>query len=284
MSPFSLDVTRDNFQQAVIDGSAQTLVLVDFWATWCGPCRALKPILEKLAEEYQGKFVLAKLETDANPELATQFGIRGVPNVKAFLNGEVIDEFSGALPENQVRQFIDRLLPSPADALRQQAAAALAQGDPTQALKCLGEASQLDPKNEWVRVDAAAIMLDVGEMDEAKRLLASLSPATAQEARVQELLARLTFADQAKDLPDAATLTQRIAADANDLEARLQLANLLIAQQQYEPALAQLLEIVQRDKTFSDEAGRKTMLAVFQILGGGELASRYRRLLASALN
>lgn len=284
MSAFSLDVTRDTFQQAVIEGSQQALVLVDFWATWCGPCRALKPILEKLAEEYQGKFILAKVETDSNQELAAQYGIRGVPNVKAFLNGEVVDEFSGALPEGQVRQFIDRLIPSPADGLRQQAAALVASGNPAQALKLLGEASQLDPKNEWVRIDAAAIMLDAGEMEEAKRLLASLSPATAQEARVQELLARISFADKAKDLPEAGTLTQRIAANENDLDARLQLANLLIAQRQYEPALAQLLEIVQRDKSFADEAGRKTMLSVFQLLGGGELVSRYRRLLASALN
>lgn len=284
MSAFSLDVTRDTFQQAVIEGSKQTLVLVDFWATWCGPCRALKPILEKLAEEYQGKFVLAKVETDANQELAAQYGIRGVPNVKAFINGEVVDEFSGALPEGQVRQFIDRLIPSPADGLRQQAAALVAEGNPAQALKLLGEASQLDPKNEWVRVDAAAIMLNAGEMEEARRLLASLSPATAQESAVQELLARLAFADKAKDLPEAGTLSQRIAANENDLDARLQLANLLIAQQQYEPALAQLLEIVQRDKSYADEAGRKTMLSLFQMLGNSELVSRYRRLLASALN
>lgn len=284
MSAFSLDVTRDTFQQAVIEGSKQTLVLVDFWATWCGPCRALKPILEKLAEEYQGKFVLAKVETDANQELAAQYGIRGVPNVKAFINGEVVDEFSGALPEGQVRQFIDRLIPSPADGLRQQAAALVAEGNPAQALKLLGEASQLDPKNEWVRVDAAAIMLNAGEMEEARRLLASLSPATAQESAVQELLARLAFADKAKDLPAAGTLSQRIAANENDLDARLQLANLLIAQQQYEPALAQLLEIVQRDKSYADEAGRKTMLSLFQLLGNSELVSRYRRLLASALN
>lgn len=285
MGAYSFDVSEADFDQVVVAGSRDTLVLVDFWATWCGPCRALKPVLEKLADEYGGKFVLAKVETDSNPQLATQFGIRGVPNVKAVLNGEVVDEFSGALPESQVRQFIDRLIPSPGEPLRQQAAALHAAGDAAQALQLLAEASQLDPRNETIRVDAAAIMLALGQMDEAKRLLGSLSPATAQAPRTQELLAQIEFADKAKDLPDASTLTQRIADNENDLEARLSLANLLIAQRQYEGALAQLLEIVQRDRQFQDDIGRKTMLSVFNLLGGGgELVSRYRRMLAAALN
>lgn len=280
----SFDVTAENFQQVVLDAPQGVPVLVDFWATWCGPCKALKPVLEKLADEYQGKFILAKIETDANPELASQFGIRGVPNVKAFLNGELVDEFSGALPEGQVRAFIERLMPSPGEELHLQALDAYGQGDPGKALQLLGQASQLDPRNEMIRVDAAAIMLDAGEMEEAQRLLASLSPDMIQQQRVQELLARIEFADKAKDLPDAESLQTRIAANAGDLEARLQLANLLIAHTQYEPALEQLLEIVRRDRAFQDDIGRKTMLSVFNLLGGGELVSRYRRLLASALN
>ncbi len=285
MGAYSFDVGADNFQQVVIEGSKRTPVLVDFWATWCGPCRVLKPLLEKLADEYQGKFVLAKVETDANPELAMQFGIRGVPNVKAFVDGKVVDEFSGALPERAVREFIDRLLPSPGDTLRQQALALYAQGDAARALTMLAEAMKLDAANDRIRVDAAGIMLDLGETEEAKRLLAALQPATAQEQRVQALLARLEFADKAKALPDEATLTQRIAANADDLDARMQLAHLYVAQQRYEPALEQLLEVVRRDRKFQDDAGRKTMLAVFNLLGGsGELVSKYRRLLASALN
>jgi len=280
----SFDVTAANFQQVVLDAPQNVPVLVDFWATWCGPCKALKPILEKLADEYQGKFILAKIETDANPELASQFGIRGVPNVKAFLNGEMVDEFSGALPEGQVRQFIERLIPSPGEELRLQALDVYARGDAAKALQLLGQASQLDPRNEKIRVDAAAIMLDAGETAEAQRLLASLSPATAQEQRVQELLARIEFAEMARELPDADSLRARIAGNENDLEARLQLANLLAADRQYEPALEQLLEIVRRDRSFRDDIGRKTMLSVFNLLGGGELVSKYRRLLASALN
>ena len=284
MPAHSFDVTAANFQQVVLDAPQNVPVLVDFWATWCGPCKVLTPILEKLADEYQGKFILAKVETDANPELAGQFGIRGVPNVKAFLNGEMVDEFSGALPEGQVREFIERLIPSPGEELRLQALDAYAAGDAGKALQLLGQASQLDPRNEKIRVDAAAIMLDAGEMEEAQRLLASLSPDMIQEQRVQELQARIEFADKAKDLPDAESLKARIAANEGDLEARLQLANLLIAHSQYEPALEQLLEIVRRDRSFQDDIGRKTMLSVFNLLGGGEIVSRYRRLLSMALN
>jgi putative thioredoxin len=284
MATHSFDVTAANFKQIVLDAPKDVPVLVDFWATWCGPCRVLKPILEKLAEEYQGRFILAKVETDSNPELAAQFAIRGVPTVKAFLNGELVDEFSGALPESQVRAFIDALIPSPGEALRREAEAAYASGDAARALELLAEASRLDPRNEKIRIDAAAIMVDRGEMAEAGRLLASLSPTTAQEPRVQELLARIEFAEKAKDLPDEASLLERIRADENDLEARLALANLWIAQGRYEPALEQLLEIVRRDRGFKDDIGRKTMLSVFNLLGGGELVSRYRRLLASALN
>ena len=267
MGAHSFDVTAENFKQVVLDAPQNVPVLVDFWATWCGPCKVLKPVLEKLADEYQGKFILAKVETDANPELANQFGIRGVPNVKAFLNGQMVDEFSGALPEGQVREFIDKLVPSPGEELRLQAMEHYAQGDGATALKMLGQASQLDPHNETVRIDAAQIMADAGEMAEAGRLLASLSQLTAQEQRVQELLVRIEFADKAKDLPDAASL------------------NLLIAHSQYEPALEQLLEIVRRDRSFQDDIGRKTMLSVFNLLGGsGELVSNYRRQLSSALN
>lgn len=285
MSAYSLDVNGANFQQVVIEGSKQAPVIVDFWAEWCGPCRALKPILEKLAAEYQGKFVLAKVNSDENHELANRYGVRGIPNVKAFVDGELVDEFSGALPESAVREFLDRLIPSPGDELRLQAMAIYRQGDAAKALQMLAQASQVDPANERVRIDAAEIMLDTGEVAEAKRLLSSLHPATQGESRVMGLLARLEFADRSQDLGDAASLEQRIRDNGNDLDARLQLANLLVSKQQYEPALNQLLEIINRDRAFGDDAGRKTMLSVFNLLGGqGELVSRYRRLLASALN
>jgi putative thioredoxin len=280
MSEHALDVGLADFAQSVLEESKHRPVVVDFWAPWCGPCKSLKPILEKLAAEYGGKFLLAKINSDDNQELAARYGVRGIPSVKAFVNGQMVDEFSGALPEGEVRAFLDRLVPSPADELRQQAADARLAGDISGALKWLADASKLDPDHVGVRLDAAEIMLDLNEADEASRLIGSV-PDDA-DPRVPALKARLQFMGAAGE--DEAALTARVAANGNDLEARLKLANLFVAAGRHEAGMDQLLEIVRRDRGFGDDIGRKTLLSVFNLLGGGELVSRYRRLLASVLN
>lgn len=284
MSAYSVDVTAANFEQAVIEQSRQVPVLVDFWAEWCAPCRALKPILEKLADEYQGRFVLAKVNSDHDQSLATMCGVRSIPNVKAFVNGELVDEFLGAVPESAVKQFIDGLLPSPAEAMRADAMAICRQGDTAKALAMLDEAMHLDPGNENLRIDTAGILLDLGKTADAETLLAGLSPAARQNPRVEALFSRLEFAAKSTGLPDAATLENRIRDNENDLDARLSLANFYVSQRQFEPAMDQLLEIIRRDRKFGDDIARETMLSVFNLLGGQEeLVARYRRLLASAL-
>src|SRR5512143_16974 len=189
MSEHALDVGLADFPQHVLEESRHRPVVVDFWAPWCGPCKSLKPILEKLAAEYGGKFLLAKINSDENQELAARYAVRGIPSVKAFMNGEVVDEFSGALPEGEVRAFLDRLIPSPADELHQQAAAVRASGDLAGALRLLAEASKLDPMNVGVRLEAAEIMFDLNETAEVERLLASL-PDDA-DPRVPQLKARM---------------------------------------------------------------------------------------------
>ena len=285
MTQHAIDVNESNFLQEVIEASHRFPVLVDFWAPWCGPCRSLGPILEKLAAEYQGRFRLAKVNSDENQALAAQFGVRGIPSVKAVVNGQVVNEFTGALPESAVREFIDALLPSPAEPLRLEAQAARARGEGDATRRLLLEAIRLDPKHEQARLDLIDVLLDAGELAEAQRLLGEIMDAGRDRARIEGLAARLALAQGAAGGADEAALRARIAADAADLAARLALANLLALKQDYRAALEELLEIVRRDRAFQDDIGRKTLLQVFSLPGvDGELVREYRGRLSSLIN
>lgn len=283
---YSQDVTQSDFEEKVITASFKQPVVVDFWAPWCAPCKVLKPLLEKLAEEYAGKFVLAKVNSDENPEISAQFKVRGIPAVKAVVNGKVVDEFTGALPEAQVRDWLDKIIPSPAEELRHAAQQQWAAGDADSAMRSLAEASALDPSNEWVRVDSAEILLAQGKVDEARSLLDSLRDIDVKkDARVMQLLAQARVAAMVEDGEDEAALLAAIQADENDLESRLKLAHVLVTADRPAEGMDQLLEIVRRDRQFKDDIGRKTLLDVFNLLGGsGDLVKDYRRKLASLLN
>lgn len=283
---YEYDVSQSDFEEKVIAASFKQPVVVDFWAPWCAPCKVLKPLLEKLAEEYAGKFVLAKVNSDENPEVSAQFKVRGIPAVKAVVNGKVVDEFTGALPEGQVRDWLDRIIPSPAEELRHAAQQRWATGDADGAMAMLAEASALDPGNEWVRVDSAEILLAQGKVDEARSLLDSLRDVDVQkDARVMQLLAQARVAAMVEDGEDEAALLAAIQADENDLESRLKLAHVLVSANRHAEGMDQLLEIVRRDRQFKDDIGRKTLLDVFNLLGGsGELVKDYRRKLAGLLN
>jgi putative thioredoxin len=285
MSTFTRDVTSADFDQIVIQGSRQTPVLVDFWAPWCGPCRALTPVLERLAHEYEGRFVLAKVNSDENPDLAREYGIRSIPNVKAFVDGRLTDEFLGALPESAVREFIDRFMPTPGELMRRSAAERGAAGATDEALALLASAAEKEPNNDAVHADRIELLLELARVAEARTAASRLGPLAVRDARVARALARLQLADDAGTDANADTLEKRVQASPGELDTRLRLAKLYAAQEHYEPALEQLLEITRRDRSFGDDVGRKTMLAIFDLLQGqGELVSRYRRLLASALH
>jgi len=287
MNSFSQDVGIADFQEKVINASHRAPVLVDFWAEWCAPCRVLKPILEKLAVEYGGRFLLAKLNSDHNQDLATRYGVRGIPNVKAFVNGEMVDEFTGALPEAQIRAFIDGLLPSPAEPLRIAAQEARARGEAEIAVSLLADALQLDPSSEAVQLDLAEIHIDTKQIGAARPILAALEHRTKDSVRLSALQARLKLVTAGAGA-DPAALRARIDANANDLDARLQLANTLAMNHDYRMALEQLLEIVRRDRKWQDEAARKTMLDLFTLVGNQpqheNLVREFRIQLARTLN
>ena len=287
MNAFSLDVGSADFQDKVLAASHHAPVLVDFWAEWCAPCRILKPILERLAAEYGGRFILAKLDSDRNQEIAARYGVRGIPNVKAFVNGEMVDEFTGAMPEAQIRAFIDRLLPSPAEPLRVAAREARARGEAEVACSLLADALQLDPANEAVQLDLAEIHLEQHKPEAARAILDPLEHRAKDMARLNALQARLKLVTAGAGA-DPAALAARIATNAGDLDARLQLAHALALAHDYRPALEQLLEIVRRDRQWQDQAARKTMLDLFTLLGGDphydDLAREFRIQLARTLN
>jgi putative thioredoxin len=287
MSTFSFDAGTADFQEKVLEASKRVPVLVDFWAEWCAPCRVLKPVLEKLAGEYGGRFMLAKVNSDQNQELAARCGVRGIPSVKAFVNGEMVNEFTGALPEMQVRAFIDNLLPSPAEPLRTAAQEARARGEPEVACSLLADATQVAPADEAVQLDLAEIHIDMHNVDAARAILDAHEHKARDLTRVRALQARLKLV-VAGTGADPLTLTARIDANPGDLDARLQLANALALASDYRPALEQLLEIVRRDRKWHDEVARKNMLDLFALLGteprNDDLVREFRIQLARILN
>jgi putative thioredoxin len=284
----AIEVTRANFDEAVLRASAQRPVLVDFWAPWCAPCRALTPILDRLAQEYADRFTLAKLNTDAEPEIAARYGIRGVPNCKLFADGKVADEFTGALPESALRDFLARALPSPAAPLVTKAKAALAQGDARGALATLAAAERVAPDDEDVLLTRVEALLADHDGAPAKAAIEALqgrygARAVRDARRLSSLAARAALAAGAGE--DLEALARAAAAVPVDCGAKLAYSKALAATGDYERALAELLAIVRADRAFGDDAGRRTMLTIFDALpADSDLVRRYRRELASALH
>jgi putative thioredoxin len=276
-SPHIVSVTAANFAQAVIEKSSQVPVLVDFWAEWCSPCKMLMPILTQLAEEYQGQFVLAKVNTDEQQELATQYGIRSIPTLKLFRRGRVVEEVAGVQSETMLRNLIDKHRDRPADKLRLQAEAHRFAGNYEQAIAILQDARTLEPTYYDVHLDLAKLFLLSQQGDAAENLLKQLPVNLQTEPRVQTLYHLLTFARVAADANDPDALRTRLESAPEDAQTRYQLAALQVLHEEYPAALENFLELMRRDRKFKEDAGRKGLLAVFNLLDNqGELVSRYR--------
>jgi putative thioredoxin len=269
-----MDVTLQNFETEVVAASMTTPVLVDFWAPWCGPCKSLGPVLEKLEESYEGRFKLVKINSDDEQQLAQAFGIRSIPTCILMMGGKPVDGFMGALPAGQIQQFLDKHLPS-ADALQAQAVADEAQqhlesGDEHSARAALEQALATDPGNDDARFDLVKLLIGLGELAEAAALLApamSRIPVPLRFEAQSQWLNALEFVTN--DPRGGWTLDQfdaLIGQNKRDFETRFAKSRLLIAVGEWEAAMDELLEIIMRDKKWDDEAPRKTFVALLELM------------------
>lgn len=284
-SPFIVTLNAQNFHQVVIAGSQERPVLVDFWADWCAPCRALMPVLAKLADQYAGKFLLAKLDTEAEREIAAQFGIRSLPTVQLFKDGQMVDQFMGALPEAQVRAFLDRHIPREADILVARAEGLMAERNLGAAAPLVARALHLEPDHPKARIAEIRLKALSGDTQGAEDLIGQLPIDLLGDPQVVALSGQLRFANVLSSAEPEPQLQARLAANPGDSEARYQLAAHCIARSDFEAALGQLFELMRRDRAYGDDAGRKGMLLIFDLLGGtGDLVSRWRGRMFTAMH
>ncbi|MEJ2574778.1 MAG: thioredoxin [Gammaproteobacteria bacterium] len=281
---WSFETTTADFDAQVLEQSRESLVIVDFWAEWCAPCRVLMPLLQKLADDYQGKLLLAKVNADKEQELAARWGIRSLPTVKFFRNGTVVDEFLGAQPESAIRAMIEQFLPRESDTLRATAQAALRDGEVDRALELLRKALALDPEQLPTKLDLADALLHAGQPEEAQQILELLPLHQREEEAVKAVAAKIELARTQRSAPSVAELSDRVSANPDDLASRHLLGAAYAAKGDYAAALEQFLEIMKRDRRFDSDIGRRSLLNVFKLLGDDhELVQQYRRKMAPLL-
>ena len=285
-NPFVNAVTADTFANEVIEASKSSPVLVDFWADWCGPCKMLMPILDKLAREYDGKFQVAKVDTESERELATTYGVRSLPTVKVFRDGVEVDEFMGALPESGVREVIDRHVCRPADNQIASAASLADDDDLLGAISLLSDTLLTDPDYLKLRLALATHQLAAGEATTAAETLRNIPLASLQEPEVKQLRAKVELALNVDSTLDVKSLREVVEKSPDDLQARIALAHHMMQHpDQIEEAMIQFLQIIRqgRGSELAQQA-RSTLVQIFESLGAqDERVRQYRRELAQAL-
>jgi len=278
------DVSAATFEDDVITASRERLIVVDFWAPSCGPCRMLSPLLERLAVAAAGAWTLVKVDVDENQSLSGRYGVQGIPAVKAFRDGRVVAEFVGAQPEVSVRRFLDRLLPTPADLAAAEGRRLAEDGDPAGAEAAYREALAADADHAPALLRLGSLLDESGRPDDALETLSAILPRTPQAAEAAPIIARLRLAREAGGAPGLDQARQALARDPRDPAANLALGQALAGRGNYAEALPHLLAVVQRDKAYQNGAARTAMLAIFDALGADDpLTLDYRHKLASAL-
>jgi putative thioredoxin len=287
------DTTTATFAKDVIDESRRQPVLVDFWAPWCGPCKQLTPVLEKVINEAGGRVKLVKMNIDDHPSIAGQLGIQSIPAVIAFVDGRPADGFMGAVPESQVRQFIDRL-GGPAGvegddtaqiaAILEDAAALLADGDINGAAELFGAVLQADPENAKALAGMAECMIAAGQSERAREALTDLPETLSQDAGIQAVVRKLDQIEEARKLGDPTALEHELALHPDNNEARMSLAKIRNVEGKRDEAAEHLLTVMRNDRTFDDDGARRQLLQFFEVWGPKDPATiAARRRLSSIL-
>ena len=265
------DTTTKTFREDVLTESVKQPVLVDFWAPWCGPCKQLQPIIEKVVKAAGGKVKLVKMNIDENPEIAGQLGIQSIPAVIAFQRGQPVDGFMGALPESQVKGFVERLVgplgPGAAEELIAQAQEAQAQGDAAGAAALFAAVLAQEPENIAALAGLARVELDAGNLEGARGVIAAVPDAKMSDPAVASVLAAIELAEKSASLGDTAELEAKIAQNANDHQARFDLAMALAAKDKRDDAVDHLIEIIKRDRTWDEDGARRQLLQFFDAWG-----------------
>jgi len=279
-----IDTSLASFERDVLEASMEVPVLLDFWAPWCEPCCAMSPVLERLEREFGGRFRLVNANADDNEELLASFNLETIPHVIAFVGGNPVAQFAGAQPEAFLRAFVERLIPDPAGLEHRCARNAMTLGQNVIAEAHLRTAIALDPANDGVRLDMIGLLLARDELAGARAHFGVLSRKASSCTAYGITRDRLETAELAALLPPAEALEERIARNAGDLQARADLAELLIARGELELAMEHLLEIARRDRTFGEDIGRRRLLEVFEMAADRpELIAEYRQRLSTVI-